>query len=70
MIERISCEEVARQLGTSHPAVKAGIKNGTLPIGFVAQGRGNKEHVVIPKARFDAWVNAKDMTPYSQQQGD
>ena len=69
MIERISCEEVARQLGTSHPAVKAGIKNGTLPIGFVAQGRGNKEHVVIPKARFEAWINAHDMRPEAQQGG-
>ena len=65
MIERISCEEVAKQLGTSHPAVKAGIKNGTLPIGFVAQGRGKQEHVVIPKARFDAWVTAQDMKPRS-----
>ncbi len=63
MIERISCEEVARQLGTSHPAVKAGIKNGTLPIGFVAQGRGSKEHVVILKARFDAWISAQDFKP-------
>lgn len=61
-IETISCLEVAHMLGTHPTVVKAGIKNGTLPIGFVGQGRGEKERIIIPRARWEAWVNAKDLT--------
>lgn len=55
-------EEVATLLHTTAPKIKAGILNGTLPIGFVAEGgeRG-VDRTVIVEARLEAWLNAEDL---------
>jgi hypothetical protein len=55
-VELIPCEEFAKHMKTSHAKIKAGILNGTLPIGFVADGR-----VIIPKPRAVAWLTGADL---------
>jgi hypothetical protein len=55
-VELIPCETMAKLLKTSFSKVKAGILNGTLPIGFVADGR-----VIIPKPRAVAWLTGADL---------
>jgi hypothetical protein len=54
--ELLTAEYVAACLKTTHAIVKAGVSNGTLPIGFVGGSR-----VIIVKARFEKWVNGEDL---------
>ena len=55
-------EEVAALLHTTAPKIKTGILNGTLPIGFVAEG-GEKgvDRTIIVEERLAAWLNAEDL---------
>ena len=51
--------EVAKLLKTTAPKIKAGILNGTLPIGFVAEG--DSDRTIIVEERLRAWLNAEDL---------
>ncbi len=58
----IKPEVVAKILGTSQPIIKAAIKNGTLPIGFVARPEGSShDRIVIIKKRFEIWLDGGDL---------
>ena len=59
-IELVTAEEVARALGTSPMKVKSAILNGTMPIGAVLT-EGGRDRVVIIRARWEAWTQAKDL---------
>lgn len=52
-------EEVAKIFHTTVPKLKAAILNGTLPIGFVADGE--RDRIIIVRERLDAWLKAKDL---------
>ena len=58
-VDIIKAEDVARIFKTTAPKIKAAILNGTLPIGFVADG--NKDRIIIVKQRLMAWLNADDL---------
>lgn len=58
-VDIMKTEEVARLFGTTPPKIKAAILNGTLPIGFVANG--DKDRIIIVKQRLAAWLNADDL---------
>ena len=55
----MKAEEVAAIFHTTPPKIKAAILNGTLPIGFVADG--GKDRIIIIKQRLEAWLNANDL---------
>lgn len=59
-VEIISGKDVAKMLHTTLPKIKAGILNGTLPIGFVGDIGGN-DRVIIVKSRLLAWLQAEDL---------
>ena len=56
----IDVKEIAEMLGTSPMKVKSGILNGTMPIGTVLS-EGGRDRTIIIRARWEAWVNAKDL---------
>lgn len=58
--EVIDVKEVAEILGTSPMKVKSGILNGTMPIGTVLS-EGGRDRTIIIRARWEAWVSAKDL---------
>lgn len=58
-VHLIKAEEVAEIFHTTAPKIKAAILNGTLPIGFVADGE--RDRIIIVKERLDAWLKAKDL---------
>ncbi len=61
-IETLSIREVGSMLKIAPMKVKAGILNGTMPIGTVVNEAGStKDRVIIIKKRFEAWVNAYDL---------
>lgn len=62
-VQILPAAEVAKMFGTTAPKVKAAILNGTLPIGFVAEKRSEKEvdRIFIVKKRLEAWLNASDL---------
>ncbi len=55
----MKAEEVAAMFHTTAPKIKAAILNGTLPIGFVADG--DRDRIIIVKQRLEAWLSAKDL---------
>ena len=58
--EVIEVKEVAEILGTSPMKVKSGILNGTMPIGAVLS-EGGRDRTIIIRARWEAWITAKDL---------
>jgi hypothetical protein len=59
-VETISVKEVAKALGIAPMKVKCAIKNGTMPIGAVAQeDNSTKERTVIVKVRFEKWIRGE-----------
>ena len=56
----IKVEEVAKLFHTTQPKIKAAILNGTLPIGFVADGENDR--IFIIDKRLRAYLNADDLT--------
>lgn len=58
--EVIDVKEVAESLGTSPMKIKSGILNGTMPIGAVLS-EGGRDRTIIIRARWEAWVNGKDL---------
>lgn len=58
-IEFIPIVEVAEMFGTTAPKIKAGILNGTLPIGTVMREGDGKDVTRIPKKRLMKWVNGE-----------
>ena len=58
-VELVPAVDVAKIFHTTHPKIIAAIKNGTLPIGFVADGGCNR--VFIVKKRLEAYIEAKDL---------
>lgn len=56
----VKVEEVAKLFHTTQPKIKAAILNGTLPIGFVANG--DVDRVFIVDKRLRAYLNADDLT--------
>ena len=52
-------EDVAAMFHTTAPKIKAAILNGTLPIGFVADG--GRDRIIIVKERLEAWLSAADL---------
>jgi len=55
----MKAEEVAAMFHTTAPKIKAAILNGTLPIGFVADG--DRDRIIIVKERLRAWLEAADL---------
>lgn len=53
-METINVKDVAADMGVSYITVREGIKNGTLPIGFIAQVK-SRCRIVIPKKRYEMW---------------
>nr|DAL13771.1 MAG TPA_asm: Pyocin activator protein PrtN [Caudoviricetes sp.] len=58
-VEIISAAEVAKIFHTTPSKITAAIKNGTLPIGFVADEKQNRTFIV--KKRLNAYIEAKDL---------
>lgn len=58
-VELVKPEKVAEMFHTTAPKIKAAISNGTLPIGFVADG--GRDRIIIVKQRLEAWINARDL---------
>ena len=56
----VRVEEVAKLFHTTQPKIKAAILNGTLPIGFVADGEVDR--IFIVDKRLKAYRNADDLT--------
>lgn len=56
----VKVEEVAKLFHTTQPKIKAAILNGTLPIGFVADG--DVDRIFIVDKRLRAYLNADDLT--------
>ena len=55
----VKVEEVAKLFHTTQPKIKAAILNGTLPIGFVADG--DVDRIFIIDKRLKAYLNAEDL---------
>ncbi len=55
----VKVEEVAKLFHTTQPKIKAAILNGTLPIGFVADG--DVDRIFIIDKRLKAYLNADDL---------
>lgn len=55
----VKAEEVATLFHTTVPKIKAAILNGTLPIGFVAEGPVDR--IIIIEERLIAWLEAMDL---------
>ena len=60
VVDIVPVEEVARALHVTEMKVKHGIMNGTMPIGTVLN-EGGRDRVVIIRARWEAWAQAKDL---------
>ncbi len=60
-VEMLTVKEVAEMLHKSTPAVRKGIIQGNLPFGtcIKSEGEYEKNVFVIPKSRFEAWVEGK-----------
>ena len=58
-VEIVPAADVAKAFHTTPSKIAAAIKNGTLPIGFVADE--NQNRTVIVKKRFEAYIEAKDL---------
>lgn len=58
-VEIVPATEVAKLFHTTSSKISAAIKNGTLPIGFVADEKQNR--TIIVKKRLEAYVEAKDL---------
>lgn len=58
-VELVKAEVAAEMFHTTAPKIKAAILNGTLPIGFVADGE--RDRIIIVKQRLEAWINARDL---------
>lgn len=58
-VELIKCEEVAKLFHTTQSKIANAILNGTLPIGFCANG--DTTRVFIVKKRLEAYLNATDL---------
>ncbi len=61
-IETIPVAEIAKALNTTHSRVLSAMQNGTLPIGVVTENENGRRRGTVIKARWEAWVNAKDLT--------
>lgn len=55
----VKAEEAAALFHTTVPKIKAAILNGTLPIGFVAEG--SVDRIIIIEERLIAWLEAMDL---------
>ncbi len=64
----MSAVEVANIFHTTPLKIKAAILNGTLPIGFVADG--DRDRIIIIKQRLEAWLNAEDLNLKSRVKGE
>lgn len=58
-VETVSAADVAKVFHTTPAKIAAAIKNGTLPIGFVADENCNR--TIIIKRRLEAYIEAKDL---------
>lgn len=58
-VDFMKAVDVAALFKTTAPKIKAAILNGTLPIGFVADG--DRDRIIIIKQRLQAWLEAKDL---------
>lgn len=56
--ETISLTMAAKMLGMRPMALKAAIKHG-LPIGFIMGAGTQYERTIIPKKRFDAYMDGR-----------
>lgn len=59
-VEVVPVEDIAVLLHTHPMKVKSAILNGTMPIGAVMND-GGRDRVVIIRARWEAWAQAKDL---------
>lgn len=62
----VKVEEVAKLFHTTQPKIKAAILNGTLPIGFVADG--DVDRIFIVDKRLRAWLNGDDLKLYRDKE--
>ena len=65
-VDFMEVSEVARLFGTTPPKIVAAIKNGTLPIGFVADSPepNVRTRTIIVKQRLEKWLNGEDLTKH------
>lgn len=62
-VKLLKASEVAPLFGTSPPQIKAAILNGTLPIGFVAQGGPDgRDRTIIVEKRLKKWIEGDDLS--------
>ena len=59
-MERIKVKDAAAQLGVSEQFVRIGIQRGWLPIGSCVKVQ-NRWNYCIPRARFEAYLQGKDL---------
>ena len=59
-IETLTVQQVSEILGRNPQFIRQRIIQGTIPIGAVVRGEG-KASFIIPKARFEKWVNGDDL---------
>lgn len=61
-VDLLKSEDVAKVFKTTPSKIAAAIRNGTLPIGFVADGNERERtRTVIVKKRLENWLNAEDL---------
>ncbi len=59
--DTIKCADVAKILGTTPMKIKHAILNGSLPIGIVIVDDDGRDRVIIPRRRWERWLNGDDM---------
>lgn len=59
-IETISVEEAARILGANPQFVRLGLQQGRLPFGVAVRGSGGRFSYLIPKAKFEKWLEERN----------
>ncbi len=55
----LKAEDVAKMFHTTQQKIKGAILNGTLPIGFVAEG--DVDRIFIIDTRLEAYLTAQDL---------
>ena len=61
-VDIVPVEEVAKMFSTTPPKITAAMLNGTLPIGFVADGKqGERTRTFIIRRRLQLFVSGADL---------
>lgn len=66
-MKRIKIREAAQILGVSEQFIRIGIQQGKLPFGTCIKVN-QRWNYVIPRERFEAYVNGKDLIELTKQE--